>query len=336
MERENPTPEDSLLDLHLDRLDAEARARLERELELDAGLRAKSDQLGRILQPLDAWTVGAEPQNLADRVLANLDKRVPSAASSKTEPPARGGGRVWPFRSLRDVIAVAACIGLLFGVVMPGISMMRDRSQRALCGNHLASIFRGTVTYQEMSAGSLPFAGRVTKASWLPGGSPDTPFASNGRHLYLLLKSYCGTKPDDFICPGGKKVEGMPVDRLASFDDFQRAGQFSYASLNMGGSAPNVRPTSRIAFVGDTNPLFANARFDPSIDPDRTNSPAHGGRGQTVLTLDGNTQWLTKPFYGPRHDNLWLAGNIRHYTGTEAPTSHEDAQLVPGYPADNR
>jgi hypothetical protein len=51
-----------------------------------------------------------------------------------------------------------------------------------------------------------------------------------------------------------------------------------------------------------------------------------------VMTLDGSVQWLTSPVYGPNRDNLWLAGDIRSYTGTEAPAGKDDAQLVPGYP----
>ena len=71
----------------------------------------------------------------------------------------------------------------------------------------------------------------------------------------------------------------------------------------------------------------------PITSPDTTNSTAHGGRGQTVLTLDGSARWITSPIYGPERDNLWLAGDIRHYTGCETPTRDDDAQLIPGYPA---
>ena len=87
-----------------------------------------------------------------------------------------------------------------------------------------------------------------------------------------------------------------------------------------------------IAYVSDVNPLFVGARFNASIDPDRTNSPAHRGKGQTVLTLDGSARWITRPVYGPKQDNLWLIGNIRSYKGTEVPAG-DDVQLVPGYPA---
>ena len=45
---------------------------------------------------------------------------------------------------------------------------------------------------------------------------------------------------------------------------------------------------------------------------------------------------MTTPVYGTQKDNVWLAGDIRHYTGMERPTNCDDVQLVPGYPATDR
>jgi hypothetical protein len=75
-----------------------------------------------------------------------------------------------------------------------------------------------------------------------------------------------------------------------------------------------------------------NGRFDDQVDPDRTNSPAHGGRGQTVLTLDGSVRFADSPIYGDAKDNLWLVNDVRRYTGTELPRRQDDAFLVPGFP----
>jgi hypothetical protein len=43
-------------------------------------------------------------------------------------------------------------------------------------------------------------------------------------------------------------------------------------------------------------------------------------------------QWLTSPVYGTNEDNIWMAGSIRKYDGTERPQDESDAQLVPGFP----
>jgi hypothetical protein len=202
-----------------------------------------------------------------------------------------------------------------------------------MCAGNLASIFRGLSAYQDAFGALLPFAGTYAGASWLPGGATDRPYASNSRHTYLLVKLNYGPSPADFICPANKTGVPMPGADFAAYNDFANIYNVSYDSLNLAGESPNLRPPASVAYIGDTNPLFVGIRFNESVDPDRTNSPAHRGRGQTVLTLDGSTRWMTTPIYGPKRDNLWLAGHIRRYTGVETRASDDDVQLVPGYPA---
>jgi len=84
--------------------------------------------------------------------------------------------------------------------------------------------------------------------------------------------------------------------------------------------------------MGDANPLFTRARFNASVDPDTANSLAHGRNGQTLLMLDGSARWVNSPLVGPNADNIWLAGTIRRYTGTESRMGPDDVQLIPGFP----
>jgi hypothetical protein len=91
-----------------------------------------------------------------------------------------------------------------------------------------------------------------------------------------------------------------------------------------------LRPARNVAYLGDANPLFVGGKFQRNIDPYTTNSPAHHGRGQAVLMLDGSVNNLTTPVVG--QDNLWIAGDIRDYKGTEIPADEYDSFLVPGCP----
>lgn len=325
---------DALLDWHLDRLSEDDRAWLEGELQKDAELRAWSDRLGEVLQPLDHWRTQPAQPNFADQVLARIQRSRQTDVAAQPGPVFDSGPpRRFPLLSLREVVAVAACILLLVGVFVPGMAELRYRSRRAACAGNLASVFRGISAYQEAFAGSLPFAAGLQNASWLPGGAKGRPYASNSRHVYLLVKWDYGPTPSDFICQASETCKPMPLENRAAYDDFAGAYNLSYASLNLAGPRPNVRPTMPVAYIGDTNPLFVNARFNACVDPDRANSPTHRGRGQNVLTLDGQTTWMRRPVYGPQHDNIWLIGNIRRYTGTEVPVRSDDVQLVPGYPA---
>ena len=330
MEPPKHSLEELLLDFHLDRLSEQDRLWIEAELQRDVELRAKSERLGQMLRPLDHWTVQTAPSQLVDKVLEHTER----IGRAPVSPVGDGGysGRSFSL-PVRELLAVAACIALLAGVFVPGIVDIRSRAQRAMCASNLGSICQGTRLYQQAFGGSLPFAGRIAGASWLPGGDGGKPYGSNSRHLYKLVKGNWGPKPEHFICPASKTAKPMQADDLAAYDDFASVRNNSYDSLNLSGANPNLRPTMPIAYVSDANPLFKNGRFDETVDPTTANSPVHGGLGQTVLTLDGSARWMTTPIYGVQRDNLWLVGDIRRYTGTESPTSKDDAQLLPGYPA---
>ncbi len=332
MQRHDQNPEDLLLDFHLDRLGDGDRVWIEAELLRDVELRGKSDRLGQMLRPLDHWSVPPAPANLVGKVLAGVEEasRKKGAAVSPYEEDAL------PRRSftipLREILAVAACIVLLAGVAIPGLSGIRGRAQGAICAGNLGSIFQGVCLYQQSFDESLPFAGRIAGAVWLPGTERDRPYASNSRHLYLLAKFNYVPDPKRFVCPADSTASPMRADDVAFYDDFASTRNKSYDSLNLSGAKPNLRPAMPIAYLSDRNPLFKDGRFDESVDPHTANSPVHKGRGQTVLTLDGSARWRTTPIYSANRDNLWLAGDIERYRGTESPTRNDDAHLVPGYP----
>ncbi|MFQ5589975.1 MAG: hypothetical protein ACE5HE_02320 [Phycisphaerae bacterium] len=332
MPRDDTGAQDLLIDLHLDRLDDRVRVWLETELLRDPLLRAKSDRLGRILRPLDHWSTVAAPPELTEKILRYVEHgtRGRLHATAPIAPAAEPRRRGIP--SLREVIAIAASVLVLISLAGPGLSELRARSHRAVCASNLGSIFRGTTLYQQAFSGSLPFAGLAPNAAWLPTAAPERTYQSNSRHLYLVAKLNYGPKPRDFVCPACREAQPMHSDELANYNDFARACNISYDSLNMCGKRPNLHPPAPIAYLSDANPLFVNARFDSSIDPNRTNSPAHKGKCQRVLILDGSVKRLTLPIYGPKDDNLWLAGTIRRYNGTEAPVSNDDAFLIPGFP----
>lgn len=336
MNHEPMTPEERLLDLHLNRLDDDARARIQAELDSDVSLQDKSRCLGRILKPLDYWQPTSVSDNLTDRILNDLRRDArPRVIKMQPESVDTYRPRFLPFR---DLAAAAACVLLLVGVFVPGLSTVRARSQRVVCAANLGSIFRGTSAYQEAFDGSLPFAGEVPNAVWLPSSDRSRPLASNSRHSYLLVRGGYGPTPKNFVCPSDAHATPMDVTDFTARQDFALAANVSYDALNLAsngapGDGAKLRPRRSLVYMGDPNPLFRNAKFDPSIDADRANSPAHARGGQTLLSLDGSTTWAKSPLVGPSRDNIWLAGKIRSYTGDESRITADDVQLIPGIPA---
>ncbi|MBI1825797.1 MAG: hypothetical protein HY287_16620 [Planctomycetes bacterium] len=334
-------PEEFLLDLHLGQADEDVRGWLDAELRRDAALRAKSERLGRVLMPLDHWSASSPAPNLADKVLSYIAARTDQR---NVEEPRRGWLR-FPAGRLREGLAIAASIGILVVLGVPLLSNMRERSRQVLCAANLEAILSGTSAYQQSYAGAIPFAGATAGASWLPVSNSGTPFASNSRHPYLLVKYGFVPAAKTFVCPSddrgpyveskarfAKDQEGSPAWDVRRNDDFPSAANISYDSLNLAGASPNLRPPPTVAYMADANPLFVGAKFNESVDADKANSPAHHGRGQTVLLMDGHVQFAKSPIYGTGQDNLWLIDGVRSYRGTEVPTRSDDAFLVPGCP----
>lgn len=318
---------DHLLEWHLNLLDGEAARWVESELQRDAALRAQSKNLGRILRPLDHWSVHAGPPNLAENILAAVRQAQRPISRERSILP-------FPFFRAREVVAVAACIAVLFGVFVPGASALRSRSQRVLCASNLHDIGLGLSQYQASFAGSLPFAGFAPDSTWLPGTDP-TCYSSNSRHVFLLHKNGFVKNAKVFVCPSNKNASPMKVAALEGCEDFGD-GNISYDSHNLAGSSPNLRPTTAIAYFADPNPLFLGAKFNGQVDPQVANSPAHGGCGQTVLFVDGRAEYMRTPVYGDHMDNVWTIEGVRTYTGRETPSKPNDSFLVPGIPKIHR
>jgi hypothetical protein len=143
MPEDKATPEELLLDLHLERLSDENRASLEAKLRRDPQLRAKSDQLGNILRPLDHWAVAPASPNLANNILRAIRHQESTQTSTVIPITENERYRPAPFMSIRQLAMIAACIAALVSVAVPALSEVRASSNRTRCASNLGSIFRG-------------------------------------------------------------------------------------------------------------------------------------------------------------------------------------------------
>ena len=328
-----------LLDYHLDRLEADERVRVEGWLEEDSALQASHRNLLEVLRPLDAWTVPAADPDLADNVLRAVERSRKLRDLSHqpewqaTATAASGGGSRGFLFTGRELLAAAACILLVFSLLVPGISKVRRDAQRGQCASNMHSIHQGLSSYQNMFTSSVPFMAGIPGASWLPGGdgAPQRPTQSNSRHVYRVLKLRLVPRAEAFICPADDAVAMSDTD-IEQSDDFTEFRNNSYDSMNMAGGFPEVAPAPSTVYLSDHNPLFVRGRFDDSVDPDQANSTNHDGRGQNIMRLDGSVEWLTSPIIETRGDNLWLMGNRRQYDGTETQDDPSDGWMIPGFP----
>ncbi|GMU22296.1 MAG: hypothetical protein AMXMBFR13_23820 [Phycisphaerae bacterium] len=336
-------PESLLLDLHLRRLDPEQVQALEDTLASSPELAAQSRALRDVLRLLDRYETPEPPEDLADTVLARIQERagvipfphpVPQPVSPSHDLA------VTPVMSLREIIAIAACITLFIGVFVPGYYKARNIAQRNLCRDNQRQIWMGTATYAADHGGFLPWAGYVERGSWLPTRAVNVPRASNTRHFFTLLRE--GYIQDNnarvFLCPSAPDARPMLADNYADFRDFAEQINNTYSFIFMNRPRPpkleNLQKdeNNRMPLAGDRNPFFDLSwahRLNP-YDDRSANSPTHeDGAGQNVIYATGSGGWYTNPLIGVSGDNIYRSGQISRYLGTERPTSATDSFIVP-------
>jgi hypothetical protein len=330
--------EPRLLDLHLGQLPEQERAALEERIKSDAGLASQNEALATMFEALNSMRAAEPvlPAGVTERIAARVAAAGPPlrvvrpARRSTAELAELADSGVIRMRSFREIAAVAAIIVLAVGFGVPSMLQMRERGQRWLCQQNLIDIGRGMQSYAMANNSSLPFAGWKTNYSWCPTDDPGLRVLPNRRHAYTLPR--LGYVPVSvFICPSARDVP-MPEAQVRNHDDFLESRNVSYAYQNMAGVRPSVEDNPELPIFGDDNPLFDNGwpLFETLglSDPAQANSRAHGGAGQSILTLDGNVKWFTSPNVGVNNDNIWTLDYVDEYTGREGPRSTTDSHLL--------
>jgi hypothetical protein len=336
--------ESLLLDLHLKRLDPGQAEVVEDAIAHSPELATQSQSLRQLLGLLDRYEIPEPPANLAESVLARINGQpavipFPQAAVSLPNGNTHELSSS-PVLSLRELIAIAACITLFIGVFVPGYYRARNIASRQQCRTNMAQIFGGMATYAAANDDSLPFAGFVQDGYWTPQRIAGVRRASNTRPVYLLVRERYIADPRAFICPSAPDGRPMLVedpDDYKDFHDFAEQANNSYSFVFSNSEEPArleiIRgDDGRMVLVGDRNPLFdgrAVHRVNP-YDEESFNSPTHeNGAGQNVLYATGQVGWFTTPLVGVNRDNIYRAGQIARYLGNERPSYPTDSFIIP-------
>ncbi len=330
--------ESLLLDLHLSRLDAGQALEVEEAIASSPELASQSRALRDVLALLDRHEVADAPVDLVDSVMARIDAEprvIPFPQKPAAAAAFRSGQEIaaTPVLSLRELVAIAACITLFIGVFVPGYFKAQNIARRNLCRSNLQQVFAGLTAYSQDHAGYLPYTHYVANASWLPTRAPNVRRVSPTRPLYLLLRTGYVRDPRVFICPSAPHTRAMRAEDFGDFDDFAEPANITYSFQYMN------RPTGRRAeamekemvLLADRNPFFdGRAAHQIGLYDDRAaNSLTHeDGAGQNVVYVGGSGGWYTRPTIGVDADNIYQAGHLLRYQGTEQPTCETDTFLV--------
>ena len=247
----------------------------------------------------------------------------------------------WVMGNLRDMIAVAACLMLVFLVGKPGLDHSRSIAQRKMCEKQMAELGGAFTNYASDNNDQLPQAG-TNGGKWWNIGEQRPEASSNTRHVYKLVKGGY-TRPENFICPAsdGNQQYYAQLQKMSDADarklnDFLSKDHVNYSFKLIIPNSNAKWGISREAIAADKNPIFAG--FDSrlqhvvSVPADsalrKVNSRNHGSKGQVVLFSDGSIVFMKDRFYGPQQDDIFTIKKAIEYYGVETP-EEDDTFIAP-------
>jgi hypothetical protein len=249
-------------------------------------------RLRGLLAPLESLDLPSCPDELAERTIA----RIVGAANSghlgleelladEQARPVRVNIGFW--RNLSEMVAVAAAVMLIAGVLLPIFNRERQRYWKQACQRQLGSIFGGLSNYVNDHDGRAPAVAGKPGQQW------------NTQCLYLPFKLGYIKDSALFICPGrdSSRAAQFDISRVAEYDDFPSRQYVTYSPRKRCANSPNAHDLCEGPILSDSNPIFDNGaavtfkkRLDQAIM--RANSKNHRGRGQNVLYHDGSVKFI--------------------------------------------
>ena len=330
MNEQRQRDEALLIDLLTDQLDEPQQQQVRRRLETDEDFARLHRDLARTFAAWDAAGDVAPPADLVEHTLERV------ASARRTDALLALQQAQSPFRipstfSARELLAVAAVVLVMIGVLVPSLHPPHRRSRRSLCAAGMGEIGSALQTFAVNHDNTLPHV-HSSCPRWLPGNKPH---ASNSAALFQLLKNDYLQNPVVFQCParGGKSFSLRPeINDFPRPEHIQYSYNYSLAGHHLSILDPVVvKVADQLAILADQTPLFRNGAYRPD-QADNPISENHDQRGQNVLYVDGHVLWNTSPHAGVHGDNIFFAAGTSDYDGDEQPAHKTDSFLLPAHP----
>ncbi|MHC4982591.1 MAG: type II secretion system protein [Planctomycetota bacterium] len=330
MRERRDSDEKVLIDFLLGRCDHAQAEAVRQRLEEDEDFRNLHRDLANTFAALKLAPQFEPPENIVDETLTRVRQQRATEALLAKEKPA--GRFLAPTFSLRELGAVAAVVLILAAIFIPSIYKAHRLSRIGLCGAHEGEIGAAVQAYGYANDGYPPgVVSDSRRRHWLRRDG-QSAVSSSAALFKLIAENYA--PPASFQCPA---AGGRSFAVRAGMSDFPAADSNSFSYQHTIGpdwpklNDPKLRQVmEHMAILADSTPLFYKGRFRP----DRLDAAAgdnHGGDGHNVLYRDIHVEYKKNAAVGVNGDNIFLAGDIRQYFGTEAPASLDDTFLLPPY-----
>ena len=243
--------------------------------------RRRAQTLIRLFDLLHDYPVEDADPALIDATLARIDRHERHTAGAETRQ-----GR-WTFRvRMPDFVTLAAVVLIGASVLFPIMSGLRKESIKAACENNVRMLGWAFDAYAADNGSALPTAEAGLASTW-------SHHVRNVLNLNPLLEGgYC--ELGHLSCPGHRGQAGE---------------SYSY-QWQPAGARIHWHTSPKSIILGDRNPVI-DAMADGGPLMVNAASTNHPGRGQSVLSTDGEVFWLKEPVIG-RGDNIWTPeGGLR-------------------------
>ncbi len=311
------------------------------------------------LTELDSIKYEPCPANLADLTVARLKMAAAPKApgNSKLEallkeeqeneeyapagaPELTGAGRFW--RPAFEILATAAAILLVAGILFPSLGAMREHSRQVACGDNLQQGGRALAAFSNDHNGQIATVRVPAGAPWWKTGCQEPDVQSNTRYIFQLVKGgYVDGRA--FLCNGHQDARPKQYSEteLAELHDFPSRRQVSYSFMLLSDENNKLQQRPRRIIAADLNPLFQRVSYQPTVyrklnEFERIElsqqlremmSPNHRNKGQNALFSDGSVTFIKTRIYN--QNDIFTIQDVDVYTGREAPVDPDDIFLVP-------
>ncbi len=291
------------------------------------------NSLRAVFAPLESLELQKCPEELAERTIARIASLANSGhrdldrliAAEQVRPAT---AKLWSWRNLGEVVAVAAAVLLIATILLPVMGRQRQAYWKQRCQSQLSSIFRGLSSYVADHDGRPPAVTVQPGQRW------------NTRRIYLPVKLGYIKNVAVFVCPGRSRggISTFDTSTATEYDDFPTRDYITYSPRKPCPDALKKRGLCAGPILADRNPIFD----EPSFVAFRKqlnqilltiNSRNHRGKGQNLLYGDGHVQFFTTRHVGSTDDDIFAVREM--CCGLELgerevlPTSEGDIFLAP-------